>query len=134
MATSVTPVVRKRNRGVGLAGRRGIEAADPLVLRQGRRYVCLFGGRAMAARNRCAANPIFSQRVAYSGGALGPFDPAAGRHKVRDPYSVVLDHMGYDHSFGVRVGNVIETDSPHVVLQCHLVLDLHDLRWPWLFL
>jgi hypothetical protein len=26
---SLTAVVRKRNRGVGLAGRRGIEAADP---------------------------------------------------------------------------------------------------------
>ena len=75
---SVTAVVRKRNRGVGLAGRRGIEVGDRLVLCQGWLYVCLFGSRAMAARNRGARNAVFSQRLAHGDGAGISFYLTAG--------------------------------------------------------
>jgi hypothetical protein len=49
-----------------------------LVLGQGWRHVCLFGSRAMAARNRGARNAVFSQRLAYGDGAGISFDRAAG--------------------------------------------------------
>src|SRR5215471_12159753 len=42
--------------------------------------------------------------------------------------------MADDHALGVWIWNVVETDFPYIVFQCHLVLDLHDLRDCWLFL
>ena len=56
----------------------GTEVGVRLVLSQGWRYVCLFGSRAMAARNRCVRNAVFSQRLAHSDGAGSPFDRTAG--------------------------------------------------------